>query len=114
MTQTRISAPLDRTPALEVARPSLLDRVLGIVTEVRAGEGLTALLLAAALLLLLMAYYMIKPLREALILQHPGGAEYKSWLGAAIAVLLLFVVPAYSKLADRLPRNRLVSGGTLF
>jgi ATP:ADP antiporter, AAA family len=114
MTQTRISAPFDPTPALEVARPSLLDRVLGIVTEVRAGEGLTALLLATALLLLLMAYYMIKPLREALILQHPGGAEYKSWLGAAIAVLLLFVVPAYSKLADRLPRNRLVSGVTLF
>jgi AAA family ATP:ADP antiporter len=114
MTQSRISAPFDRTPALEVARPSLLDRVLGIVTEVRAGEGLTAVLLAAALLLLLMAYYMIKPLREALILQHPGGAEYKSWLGAAIAVLLLFVVPAYSKLADRLPRNRLVSGVTLF
>ena len=38
---------------------------------------------------LLMAYSCIKPVREALILAHPGGAEYKSWLGAAIAVLLL-------------------------
>jgi ATP:ADP antiporter, AAA family len=114
MTQTRISASLDSAPPLEPARPSLLERGLGVVTEVRAGEGGTALLLATALFLLLMAYYIIKPVREALILQHPAGAEYKSWLGGAIAVLLLFVVPAYSKLADRLPRNRLVIGVTLF
>jgi ATP:ADP antiporter, AAA family len=81
---------------------------------VRAGEGLTAVLLATSLFLLLMGYYIIKPVREALILQHPSGAEYKSWLGAAIALLLLVVVPTYSKLADRLPRNRLVGGVTLF
>jgi AAA family ATP:ADP antiporter len=92
----------------------VLERALAIVTEVRPGEGMTALLLTAELFLLLMAYYIIKPVREALILQHPAGPEYKSWLGAAIAVLLLFVVPAYSKLADRLPRNLLVSGVTLF
>ena len=61
-----------------------------------------------------MAYYIIKPVREALILQHPAGAEYKSWMGAAIAVLLLLLVPVYARVADRLPRNRLVSGVTLF
>ena len=114
MTQSRTSASIDPSPALDAARPSPLERILGIVTEVRAGEGLTAVLLATALFLLLMAYYIIKPVREALILQHPAGAEYKSWLGAAIALLLLAVVPAYSKLADRLPRNLLVSGVTLF
>ena len=32
-------------------RPSLVDRALGVVTEVRPGEGVTALLLAAALFL---------------------------------------------------------------
>jgi AAA family ATP:ADP antiporter len=114
MTQSRLSASFDSPPSGEAARPSWLDRALGIVTEVRAGEGLTALLLATELFLLLMAYYIIKPVREALILQHPAGAEYKSWLGAAIALMLLFVVPAYSKLVDRLPRNLLVSGVTLF
>jgi AAA family ATP:ADP antiporter len=88
--------------------------LLGVVTEVHAGEGVTAVLLTAALFLLLMAYYIIKPVREALILQHAAGAEYKSWLGAAIAVLLLVVVPAYGRLADRLPRNRLVGAVTLF
>lgn len=101
-------------PGPDPARRSLLERLLGVVTEVHAGEGVTAVLLTLALFLLLMAYYIIKPVREALILQHPAGAEYKSWLGAAIAVLLLLVVPAYSRLADRLPRNRLVGTVTLF
>ena len=114
MTETRLEAPVPAPPALAGARPSPLERLLGVVTEVHAGEGVTAVLLGTALFLLLMAYYIIKPVREALILQHPAGAEYKSWLGAAIAVLLLGVVPIYSKLADRLPRNRLVTGVTLF
>lgn len=108
------SPSLPDVAATDAARPSLLDRALRVVADVRAGEGLTALGLATALFLLLLAYYIIKPVREALILQHPAGAEYKSWMGAGIAILLLFVVPAYSKLADRLPRNRLVSGVTLF
>ena len=113
------SASLPKAADPKLAEPSgerlsLLDRVLSVVADVRPGEGLTALGLATALFLLLMAYYIIKPVREALILQHPAGAEYKSWMGAGIALLLLGVVPAYSKLADRLPRNRLVSGVTLF
>jgi ATP:ADP antiporter, AAA family len=114
MLPTTVSSPVEAAPSAAGPRPSWLDRALGVVTEVRAGEGVTAVLLAAALFLLLMAYYIIKPVREALILQHPAGAEYKSWLGAAIAALLLLVVPVYSKLADRLPRNRLVGAVTLF
>lgn len=114
MTQTRISTPFDEQPVRVAARQSLLERALGVITEVRPGEGLTAVLLALSLFLLLMGYYIIKPVREALILQHSGGAEYKSWLGAAIALLLLVIIPAYSKLADRLPRNRLVAFVTLF
>ena len=113
MTDTRLESSF-APAAPQVARPSALDRVLGIITEVHAGEGVTAVLLALALFLLLMAYYIIKPVREALILLHPAGAEYKSWMGAAIALVLLVLVPAYSKLADRLPRNRLVIGVTLF
>jgi ATP:ADP antiporter, AAA family len=115
MVETRIRLPFEPAPTSdEAVRRTPLERLLGVVTEVRPGEGVTALLLATALFLLLMAYYIIKPVREALILQHPAGAEYKSWLGAAIAALLLLVVPAYAKLADRLPRNRLVTGVTLF
>jgi ATP:ADP antiporter, AAA family len=114
MIPTTASSSVETEPQPAPARPSLLERLLSVVTDVRAGEGVTAVLLTAALFLLLMAYYIIKPVREALILQHPAGAEYKSWLGAAIALLLLAVVPLYSRLADRLPRNRLVGMVTLF
>ena len=114
MTQTHSSATLGSDPNPSLSKHSALDRALGVIADVRPGEGTTALLLGLGLFLLLMAYYIIKPVREALILQHPSGAEYKSWLGAAIAMLLLGVVPLYATLSDRLPRNRLVVGVTLF
>ncbi len=93
---------------------SPLDTVLNLITEVRAGEGITALLLTVNIFLLLSAYYLIKPVREELILVMDSGAEYKSYMSAAIAVALLFAVPIYSNFAKRLPRNRLVIGVTLF
>jgi ATP:ADP antiporter, AAA family len=96
------------------AAPSTLERVLGIVTEVHAGEGITALLLTCNVFLLLTAYYVIKPVREGLIVAMESGAEYKSYLSAAIAVALLFVVPAYARVANRWPKNKLVVRVTLF
>jgi len=91
-----------------------LERALGVVTEVRAGEGVTALLMTLNVFLVLTAYYFIKPVREGLILSMPGGAEYKAYLGGAIAVALLFAVPAYGKAADRFAKDKLVVGVTLF
>ncbi len=99
------SAPDNRTT---------LDKALGLFTEVRGGEGPSALLLALNVFLLLTAYYFIKPVREALILAMPSGAEYKSYMGGAIAIALLFAVPAYARFAGKMPRNRLVVGVTLF
>lgn len=93
---------------------SPLERALGVVTEVRAGEGITALLMTLNVFLLLTAYYVIKPVREGLIIAMKSGAEYKSYLSAAIAVSLLFVVPAYARVANRLPKNKLVVGVTMF
>jgi ATP:ADP antiporter, AAA family len=95
-------------------RRSGLERALGIVTEVRAGEGPSAILLALNVFLLLTAYYIMKPVREGLILELKSGAEYKSYMSAAIAVALLVAVPIYARVADRLPRNRLIVGVTLF
>ena len=91
-----------------------LERILGAVTEVEPGEGPTALLLTLNVFLLLTAYYVIKPVREALILVMPSGAEYKSYLGGAIAIALLFAVPAYASAVKRFPRSKLVVGVTLF
>ncbi len=96
------------------AAPSALERVLGVVTEVRAGEGITALLMTLNVFLLLTAYYVIKPVRKGLILAVPNGASYESYLSAAIAVALLFAVPAYARAAGRMPKNKLVVLVTLF
>lgn len=87
---------------------SPLERFLGIFTEVRAGEGPVTLLMAFNVFLLLTSYYLIKPVREALILSG-GGAEAKSYLVAAMAVILFFVVGAYAKLVSRYERTRLIS-----
>ncbi len=93
---------------------SALERTLGLFTEVRAGEGIVALLLTVNVFLLMTAYLVIKPVREGLILAMASGAEYKSYMSAAIAVTLLVAVPAYAKFADKLPKNRLVFWVTVF
>ncbi|MEO5616323.1 MAG: Npt1/Npt2 family nucleotide transporter [Candidatus Eisenbacteria bacterium] len=92
-----------------------LDRVLGLFAEVRGGEGLSAFLLMTNIFLLLAAYYLLKTIREPLILSGPGGgAEVKSYAAAAIAGLLIIIVPLYSALASRVSRVKLINGVTLF
>ena len=95
-------------------RRSILGWLPALVTDVHAEEMTTALLMTLNGFVLLMAYSCIKPVREALILEHPGGAEYKVYMAAATAVVLLGAVPAYSRISRHLPRNRLVVGVTLF
>jgi AAA family ATP:ADP antiporter len=91
-----------------------LDRILGIFTTVRAGEGATALLLMLNTFLLLAAYYVLKTIREPLILNERGGAEVKSYSAAATAGLLILLVPLYSAVASRVSRVKLINGVTLF
>jgi AAA family ATP:ADP antiporter len=95
------------------ARRSPLERALGLFTEVRGGEGVTVLALAFNVFLILTTYYLIKPVREALILSVPGGPELKSYSAAGQALLLLVAVPAYGWLASRVPRMRLIDSVTL-
>jgi ATP:ADP antiporter, AAA family len=94
-------------------RKSLLDRVLSITTDVRAGEGLGAMLLTADLTVLLAAYYLLKTVRESLILAQ-GGAEVKAYSSAAQAVLLFGVVPVYGWIATRMNRNQLLRWTAVF
>jgi AAA family ATP:ADP antiporter len=98
----------------DAARKTWLDRLLGLAADVRAGEAATALLLAANVFVLLTAYYIIRPVREALILAAPGGAEIKSYLGAILAASFLVIVPAYGAFASRFSRIRLINGLLLF
>jgi AAA family ATP:ADP antiporter len=95
------------------SEPPWLSKALRLITDVHEGEAVSALLLTANVFLLLSAYYVLKPLREALILAKESGAEYKSYLSGAIALFLFVLVPAYGKLVDALPRIKLVIGVNL-
>ncbi|HET9941785.1 MAG TPA: translocase, partial [Terriglobia bacterium] len=57
---------------LDSGRPTGIDRFLSLFATVRPGEGTTALLLMINVFALLSAYYIIKPVREALILGEAG------------------------------------------
>ena len=92
---------------------SWIDRGLRVFADVRSGEGFIALLLALNVFLILMAHYVLKPVREALVLGE-GSAELKSYLSAGQVVLLAFVVPFYGKLVSRLPRMKLINTVTVF
>ena len=90
-----------------------LDRLLGVFADVHAGEGLTALLLALNIFLILMSYYVLKPVREALILGE-GSAELKTYMSAGQVVALAIVVPYYGRLVARFSRIRLINVVTAF
>jgi AAA family ATP:ADP antiporter len=100
---------LDAAPS----QKSFLERALSVVTDVRAGEGVSALLLAANGFYLLAFYQVLKVVREALILSE-SGAVAASYASAGMAAVLLFFVPAYSAVAARVNRVKLVCGVTLF
>ena len=93
--------------------PSRLDRTLRVFTQVRAGEGAPALLLIASVFLILCAYYVLKTVREGLILTGGmaglRGDELKVYAAGLMALLLLAVIPAYGALADRVGRLRLLN-----
>jgi AAA family ATP:ADP antiporter len=80
--------------------------------DVRAGEGRGVVLFGLQIFLLLTAYYLLKTVREPLILLWGAwgleGDELKIYATSAQALLLLGLVPLYGALAGRLPRLALV------
>ncbi len=92
------------------ARGGVLDRALRAFSDVRAGEAPTVLLLTLNVFILLTAYYILKVVREPLVLAiGTSGAEIKSRAAAGQAVLLLLLVPVYGAIAARVPRRRLIN-----
>jgi AAA family ATP:ADP antiporter len=94
-------------------RPGLLDRLLRLFSDVRPGEAGTVVLLLVNLFLLLVGYYVLKTVREPLILAT-GGAEMKAYASAGQAVSLMVFVPVYGWLASRVDRLRLIVYLVLF
>jgi AAA family ATP:ADP antiporter len=89
------------------------ERLLRPFTQVEPGEAATALVLAATLFILLTAYYLLKVIREPLILLG-GGAEVKAYAAAGQALLLIPVLRAHSAIARRVGRLRLIAIILLF
>lgn len=105
---------MESTPIpISAGKRGLLDRALSIFAQVKAGEGFTVLLLSLNVFVVLASYYLLKPVREALILTQ-GGAEVKAYLYAGTALILLVLVPAYGGFAARVNRIRLITWVTLF
>jgi AAA family ATP:ADP antiporter len=97
---------------------SRLERFLRLFTDVRPGEGGTALLMFANVFLILGAYYLIKPLREGWIAVSPVAGlekmEVKAYTSFGQGLLLIGVIAWYSGLVNRWPRGRLITAATLF
>ena len=95
-----------------------IERFLGLFTEVRPGEGTTALLMFANVFLILSAYYFVKPLREGWIaisgFEGLTKMEVKAYTSFAQSLVLLFVVAGYARLSDRVPRATLITYATAF
>ncbi|MDH3457096.1 MAG: MFS transporter [Gemmatimonadota bacterium] len=94
-------------------RRSLIDRLLRLVTDIRAGESTTALLLTLNIFLIFVAYSIMKVLREVLVLTQ-AEVEGKALSAGGQAIVLLAAVPLYGAIASRVPRRRLINVVTTF
>ena len=90
------------------APKSLLERGLSLFTEMRSGEGATALLLTLNVFLILTSYLIAKVVREPLILTG-GGAEIKSYSAAAQVFVLMGAVQLYGWLVNYFDRRTLLN-----
>jgi AAA family ATP:ADP antiporter len=83
-----------------------LERCLAWLAPVRPGEGRVVAILFLQAFALMLAYYLVRPVREALILTQ-GGAEFRSYAVAVQALLLVIIVPAYSAWVRRIESRRI-------
>ena len=82
-----------------------VEKFLGLFTRVLPGEGRCIGILTLQAFTLMLAYYLIRPVREALILTE-GTAELRSYAVGVQAVLLILILPVYGQLVRRVATNR--------
>ena len=90
-------------------RLTRLDRWLGAFTRVRPSEGRSVVAFFVFALLIMASYYVLKTIREPLLLTD-SGAEWKSYAYATISLVLLLIVPLYGFLFRRAGRCQYRSG----
>ena len=76
------------------------ERFLSLFTTLRAGEGRPAQLLCLQAFTLMFSYYLLKVIREPMILAE-GSAELKAYTTAMQALLLMLIVPFFARLYQR-------------
>lgn len=105
----------NKVTAAQLSRTEIF---LQFFTEIKPGEGTTAILMFANVFLILCAYYFIKPLREGWIavsdISGLSKMEVKAYSSFFQAFFLLFIVGLFGKLSDQLQRSVLVTRTTLF
>lgn len=99
-------------------RLTWVERGLRVFTDVRPGEGRTALVMFANVFLILCAYYFIKPLREGWLASSGTGGlskiEVRAYTAFGQSLLLVPIVAGYGRLVGRWPRAVLIERATLF
>ncbi|MFU8820686.1 MAG: hypothetical protein ACNA8G_03925 [Gammaproteobacteria bacterium] len=83
------------------SRLTWFERLLTLFTSVRPGEGRSIFVMLAQIFLLLHGYYLIRLVRETLILVE-GSPEIRAYSTGAIALSLIFIIPLYKLLFDYL------------
>jgi AAA family ATP:ADP antiporter len=99
--------------AVSHATLSALERFLTLFTRVRAGEGNAVAVLFLQGFLVLASYYLLRPLREALVLSE-AGAELRQYASAIQAGLLMVIVPLYGWLVHRGGSSLIIQRVNLF
>ena len=108
---SQVSFPAFKTEGEKPKNP--VEKFLSLFADVRAGEGISALLLGLNVFLLLTGYAILKAAREPLILTK-FTAEEKAYAAAGQALLLLLAVPFYGWFATQVNRLKLLVGLNLF
>ncbi|MBW8192596.1 MFS transporter [Neiella marina] len=88
------------SPTSSDAQYTIVERILRLGADVKPGEGLKVLALCFILFMLMFTAYILKPVREELILVQQG-SEWRSYATAFQALLLLGLVPLYGFFSRR-------------
>ncbi|MEP6865587.1 MAG: Npt1/Npt2 family nucleotide transporter [Deltaproteobacteria bacterium] len=78
------------------------------IFPIKRSEALTVTLLAINTFTLMTCYYVLKVVREPLIIEA-GGAKLKSYMSGIQTLLLIAIVPAFGWLSGRVSRIRLMT-----
>ena len=84
----------------------MLSARLGAVFEVRPGEGRSVAWAALTFFLIMTAYFVLRPVRDALVLE--GDPAFITWLFTATFIAMTAIAAPWGALVARVPRARLV------